>query len=181
MRLYVETSAHATEGVTHSAAAVVTVRAQAAALVHRSERRRCARCTASPCTWCASSSKSTTPAQRSACACSPHVPERAIDRSNRIGLSHAMLSILCAARGESFARLVVGQTKLHHGPAPIFDFHSSTQIARRNRQTPKEFSPILHITLHCTVLCCAALHRTAPHRTVRFGPPCVWVGGYGAH
>ena len=76
-----------------------------------------------------------------------------------------MLSILCAARGESFARLAVGQTKLRHGPAPIFDFHSSMQTARRNRQTPKEFSPILHITLHCTVLRC-----TAPHRTVRSGP-----------
>ena len=97
--------------------------------------------------------------------------------SNRsIGLSYAMLSILCAARGESFARLAVGQTKLRHSPAPIFDFHSSMQTARRNRQTPKEFSPILHITLHCTVLRC-----TAPHRSVRLGPPCAWVGGCGAH
>jgi hypothetical protein len=172
MRLYVKTRAHAAERVTHSAAAVVTVRAQAAASVHRSERRRCARCTASPCTWCASSSKSTTPAQRML-----FLTTRESNRS--IGLSYAMLSILCAARGESFARLAVGQTKLRHGPAPIFDFHSSMQTARRNRQTPKEFSPILHITLHCTVLRCAAPHRTAPH--CAFWAPCVWVGGCGAH
>ena len=102
-------------------------KAAAVPLVHRSERRRCARCTASPCTSCASSSKSTTTAQsqRMRSACYP------------------------PARGGALARLAVGQSYTAARRRRLFDFHSSEQIARRNRQTPKEFSPISHTTLRC--------------------------------
>ncbi len=65
------------------------------------------------------------------------LPEGAVDRSALVTQCYSML---CAARGESFAFLVVGQTKLHQRRYSIFTHQrKSLDAIAKHRKSSRRF------------------------------------------